>query len=118
MREGVCELVSCGGAPSAQRKGWRPYLARFDEMKATRQLPSPTGVAMEIVRLTQDEGVSCGSLARVLMADPVLSGKVIKFANSALMQTGRSVNSVQEAVLRLGVGTLRRIALSFSLVSA
>ncbi|GBD36723.1 Response regulator PleD [bacterium HR36] len=118
MRTTVCELVPKTQASASQERPRRPYLARFDEMKATQQLPSPTGVALEIVRLTQDESVSCGSLARVLMADPVLSGKVIKYANSALMQTGRSVNSVQEAVLRLGVGTLRRIALSFSLISA
>jgi two-component system cell cycle response regulator len=117
MRPGLCHLEK---QPQAGRTNDtpRPYLARFDEMKATGQLPTPTGVAMEIVRLAQDESASCSSLARVLMADPVLSGKVIKYANSALMQVGRAVSSVQEAVLRLGIGTLRRIALSFSLISA
>mgnify|MGYP003876134427 FL=1 len=117
MRPGLCHLEKQLQASRTNHTP-RPNLARFDEMKATGQLPTPTGVAMEIVRLAQDENASCSSLARVLMADPVLSGKVIKYANSALMQVGRAVSSVQEAVLRLGIGTLRRIALSFSLISA
>lgn len=118
MRSSVCQLAPKTQSSGTKGGSCRPYLARFDEMKATNQLPSPTGVALEILRLTQDESTSCSSLARVLMADPVLSGKVIKYANSALLQTGRTVSSVQEAVLRLGIGTLRRIALGFSLISA
>lgn len=117
MRPGLCQLAS-RSEPNRPVPTPRPYLARFDEMKATGQLPTPAGVAMEIVRLTQDDSASCSSLARALMADPVLSGKVIKYANSALMQVGRAVSSVHEAVLRLGIGTLRRIALSFSLISS
>ncbi len=56
---------------------------RFDELKATGLLPSPTGVAMEILRLTQNEGSTIKQIAQTIQADPALTGRTLKFANSA-----------------------------------
>jgi diguanylate cyclase (GGDEF)-like protein len=93
------------------------YATRFDELKATNQLPSPTGVALALLRLAESETTTAQDMARVLQTDPALSGRVLKIANSAAAGRGRPVSSVREAVTHLGTRMVRNVALGFSLVS-
>jgi diguanylate cyclase (GGDEF)-like protein len=90
---------------------------RFDELKATNQLPSPTGVALEILRLAELDTATANDIAHVLQTDPALAGRVLKMANSASGGRSRPVASVREAVTHLGVRMVRNVALGFSLVS-
>lgn len=90
---------------------------RFDELKATRQLPSPTGVAMALLRLANDENTSVAEISRVLETDPVMAGRVLKMANAATYGAARRLAAVREAVARLGFASVRNLALGFSLIS-
>jgi diguanylate cyclase (GGDEF)-like protein len=90
---------------------------RFDELKATNQLPSPTGVALAILRLAESENASVREIAQVLQSDPALCGRILKIANSAAAGRSRPVTSVRDAVTHLGVRLVRGVALGFSLVS-
>lgn len=89
----------------------------LDEIRVSDRLPSPSGVALEILRLTRDEDASTTQLSQVLTTDPALSAKILKYANSALVRTGQPARSVNEAVVRLGLATVRQLALGFSLLS-
>lgn len=91
--------------------------ARFDELKATGDLPSPSGVALTLLRLTQSDETTVSDIARILQTDPALSGRILKFANSALTGSGRPVVAVSDAVERLGMRLVRQLALSFSVLS-
>ena len=42
---------------------------RFDELKSTGLLPSPTGVGLEILRLVRKESTSIEEIAKVKMQD-------------------------------------------------
>ena len=90
--------------------------ARLIELKATGQLPSPTGVALAIMRLTRNEGVKVTQLAQTLESDPAMVGRMLKLANSALAGSARPVTTVQEAITRLGLRAVRNLALGFSLI--
>ncbi len=90
---------------------------RFDELKTTHQLPSPTGVALAVLRLTASETATAQEIARVLETDPALSGRLLKIANSAHAGCRRPATSVREAATRLGARVVRTVALGFSLVS-
>jgi len=90
---------------------------RFDELKATNQLPSPTGVALAILRLAESEKSTAQDITRVLQSDPAVCGRLLKITNSAFSGHARPVTSVREAVIQLGVRMVRNVALSFSLVS-
>jgi HD-like signal output (HDOD) protein len=94
-----------------------PETTRFDELKAANQLPSPTGVALAILRLGESETPSAQDIARILQTDPALSGRVLKIANSVSGGRARAIGSVREAVTHLGIRLVRHIALGFSLVS-
>ncbi len=90
----------------------------FEELKISGKLPSPPGVGMAILRLTQKEDYCIAEIAEAIQADPALAGRVIKLANSSKAATVNPIVSIEEAVKRLGVRTLKAIALGFSLISS
>lgn len=92
--------------------------SRFDQMKATGALPSPQGVALEILRLTQAEDTSISQLAHVLQADPALAGRLVRFANSTQAGVVRPVVAIGDAVRMLGFAVVRQLALGFSVLAA
>jgi diguanylate cyclase (GGDEF)-like protein len=91
--------------------------SRFDQMKATGALPSPQGVALEILRLTQAEDTSISQLAHVLQADPALAGRLVRFANSTQAGAVRPVVAIGDAVRMLGFAVVRQLALGFSVLA-
>lgn len=91
---------------------------KFEELKASGNLPSPTGVALEILKLTQSETVTIEQLVKPIKADPVLTGRVLKLVNSAAYNSGHPVLALHEAVMRLGINVLSRLALTLSIFDA
>lgn len=92
-------------------------MKRFEQLKTAGELPSPRGVALAIMRLTQSGEVSMAELARVIKGDPAFVGRLIKAANGVVAQSRRAVVSVQEALMVLGLPAVRTMALGFSLLS-
>src|SRR6185369_17267427 len=72
---------------------------------------------LEILRLCQQDDISISQLSDTLAADPALSLRLLKYANSAMFGVSKEITSVREAVLMLGVRSVRLMALSFSLLS-
>lgn len=91
---------------------------RFDELNATGLMPSPTGVAMEILRLTQQESSTTEQIAQTIQTDPALTGRTLKFANSSHACARRPIASVSEAIVRLGMRTVGTLTLGFSVLSS
>lgn len=94
-----------------------PKYEKLQELKSLGDLPSPKGAALAVMRLTRKEDVSISELTRVVQTDPALVGRLIKAANSTQAGAHRPVAAVQDALLLLGVPTVRYLALSFSLLS-
>ncbi len=90
---------------------------RLTESRAANQLPSPSGVALSILELTRKEDSSAQDIARVIKADPALSGRLLKFANSPYVGFSRAVASVENAVILLGVRVVRQLSLGLSVLS-
>ncbi len=91
---------------------------QFDELKLTGSLPTPTGVGLAILRVTGAEDYSVQELAQVLAADPGLTGRILRLANSAAVAGREPVTTVEQAAMRLGVRVIRNVALGFTLVSS
>jgi two-component system, cell cycle response regulator len=92
-------------------------LRKFEQIKATGELPSPKGVALTIIRLTQREDVGAQQLEHAIKSDPAFVGRLLKAANAAGQGTGRPIVAVADAIKVLGLAVVRNLALSFSLVS-
>lgn len=69
---------------------------------------------LKILELTSDPDVEFDEIEEVLRTDPVLVTKVFKLANSSFY-TNKSTSSLSDACLKLGLKTLRNIAVASSL---
>jgi HD-like signal output (HDOD) protein len=84
-----------------------------DELIA--RLPSPKGVAFALTKACRSEHVHLQEIADLVRTDPALCGRLLALANSAATG-GRSVIAVDDAVSRIGVLGVSRMALAFSLM--
>lgn len=82
---------------------------------AAEKLPSPNGVALAIMDLWDDERTSVDQLSHLVQADPALSGRLLKLANSAALGS-RPVTSITEAIVKVGMKTVGQLAVAFSLI--
>jgi two-component system cell cycle response regulator len=80
-----------------------------------RPLPSPKGVALAIMQACQREDTTVASIASLVQTDPSLTGRLLQRANAAA-SSGRAILAIGDAVGRLGLQSVRHLALSFSLV--
>jgi two-component system, cell cycle response regulator len=87
----------------------------LEALKLDGQLPSPKGVALAILEICRRDNATTADIAKIVQTDPALSGRLIRQANAAI-NGGRSIASVPEAILRVGLGAVRQLALGFSLV--
>lgn len=78
-------------------------------------LPSLPAVALEVLRLTAEEGTTLDDLAEAISRDPALSAKLLKLSNSSLFSMGHEVSTLQKATMVLGMKSVMLMALSFSL---
>jgi diguanylate cyclase (GGDEF)-like protein len=81
-------------------------------------LPSLPAVALDVLRISQDEDATLDDMANCLSRDPALAAKLLKLANSSLFGGGKKVTTLQRATMLLGMKTVKLMALSFSLAGS
>ncbi len=84
----------------------------------SENLPSLPTVAVEVLRLMKSEDVQVDDLVRVVQNDPALTAKLLKTVNSAMFGLTRKVGSLKQAMVALGMRTVKVMVLSFSLADA
>ncbi|MGK5020442.1 HDOD domain-containing protein [Janthinobacterium lividum] len=80
-------------------------------------LPAAPKIVDELVRSFNNPAIATEEIARQLGADPALSAKLLRLANSAYYHVSRSIGTVEDAVLMLGFVTVRTLVISSGLVS-
>lgn len=89
----------------------------FEELKASGELPSPKGVALAVMNLFKQENLALPDLARTLLGDPALAGRVIKMANAVNPNRHRPIASITvDTLVLIGVQATRQVVLALSLV--
>ncbi|MFN3166830.1 MAG: HDOD domain-containing protein [Phycisphaeraceae bacterium] len=81
------------------------------------QLPSLPAIALEIIQLVQEDDADVDKIAETISLDPALSSKLLKTVNSSFYGLPKTVGSVQQAVIVLGLNSVKTLALGFSLVN-
>jgi putative nucleotidyltransferase with HDIG domain len=84
----------------------------FRKTMATTALPSRPGVYMELNQVLADPDWQPHQVSAVIERDVAMSAKVLQLANSALFGLTSTVTSVRDAVMYLGVDTIRSLALT------
>jgi HD-like signal output (HDOD) protein/CheY-like chemotaxis protein len=69
-----------------------------------------------VVQLTANSSVTADVLAKAISQDQALVVKVLKLANSSVYTRGAPVDSIQKAVVRIGLDRIRQAVLNISVV--
>jgi diguanylate cyclase (GGDEF)-like protein len=84
------------------------------KLETCKSLPSLPPVAVHVLRLCQRENFDIADVARAIGADGPLSAKVVSLVNSSLFAMRQEVKTVSQALVLLGVNSVRTMALSFA----
>jgi putative nucleotidyltransferase with HDIG domain len=86
---------------------------RLDNLvRQVRDLPALPELAFRVMRLVDDPQTSATDVARVLSSDQAMTARVLKLANSAFYGTGRRIGTVTDAVVLLGMRTVRNMTVA------
>lgn len=89
----------------------------LDRISGAENLPSVPAVAIQVLRLIRQEEVAVTQIAATIERDPALSANILKVVNSPLFGMPNHVGSLPQAMVVLGLRTLKVMVLSFSMVS-
>jgi HD-like signal output (HDOD) protein len=82
------------------------------------KLPTVPKVAQKLIESFSSEEVSVGEIASQLAADPALSARLLRLANSAYFHFSRTIGTVDEALRMLGFVMVRNLVLGNGMVVA
>lgn len=96
---------------SAAAVSMEAVIARFGD------LPTLAPVAVEVIRLADDDNASLADIASAISADPGLTIRLLRLANSGAYNRGNEVTNLNTAAGLLGIHTLKMVTLGFTLVA-
>jgi len=85
-----------------------------DLMSGNLKLPSLPSVAHRIQQAFADESVDAELICAILHSDPAITAKLIMIANSAFYRGQAQIESLQQAVVRLGLETTRKWVMTYA----
>lgn len=89
---------------------------QLDELfQQPQALPAVPKIVHELIDSFNQEDVSINEIARKLAADPVLSARLLRLANSAYYHVSRTIGTVPESIAMLGFVTVRTLVISSGL---
>lgn len=86
-------------------------------LKGDFQIPLLPTVANKIISITKQDDFSLRDLSEVIITDQVITAQLLKHANSAYYNRGRTIDSISMAVQMLGAQTVTNLVLALSLKS-
>jgi len=83
------------------------------------ELPPFPDVALRVREALSEPNVNVDRIARIVLSEPVLSARLLRIANSAMMRRGSlEITDVRVAISRLGFEMVRNTAVSLAVDSA
>ncbi len=77
--------------------------------------PALPTIAQQVIQLSNNMGATFEQFCEVIESDPVFAARILRISRSALYTRRGEIRSVQQAVLRLGIETLRDIVIEDAL---
>ena len=78
------------------------------------ELPTLPDIALRIREAIKDPSIGVKDVGKMVLADPVLSARLIQVANSAAYRRDTPVTTIYQAVTRLGLEAAQSIAMSLA----
>ena len=81
-------------------------------VEVTRDFPAPPLILTRILELTSQPDVAIEKIEKVLSSDAAMAAKVLKLSNSAFYGRSRNIASIREAIVLLGIHTIRSLVVA------
>jgi putative nucleotidyltransferase with HDIG domain len=92
-------------------------MSLINNLLETQEFATLPPVAARVLKLLENDNVDMRDISRVIEADAPLTLKLLRVANSPLYATRTEVNSIQQAIITLGLNRLTNIVLGVSIFS-
>lgn len=79
------------------------------------KLPSLPDIAIKVKKALLSPNASADNMSRIISADPAMVARLINAANGPLNRGVDPINSIQAAIVRLGMGTTKELVTSFAI---
>lgn len=80
----------------------------------TLQLPAFPSVALKLQQALNDRNTRVADLEKMIVGDQALASQILRVANSAFYKGLQPVNTVQQAIIRLGIRQVAMLAMAVS----
>ncbi|MDF1544969.1 MAG: HDOD domain-containing protein [bacterium] len=81
-----------------------------DVLELLTSVPPFPKAVMKLIQILGNDNVTSSELGEIISSDPALTIKILHLANSPFYMCSRRINSVEEAVIVLGIGTLKSVS--------
>ena len=82
------------------------------------ELPRLKQVLQELLEMVNQDDVDFGELSEKMTQDQILSARLLRMANSAHFGGGKSISSINDAIIRVGSGPVRTLVVASVLSGA
>jgi HD-like signal output (HDOD) protein len=104
--------MTTGTLQRGSTTGWRPV--NLDVLRRIEELPSLSTVVSEFLELAGREFFTAKDFEAVISKDQALVARLLKVANSGLYGKSRGIHSIPEAVVLVGLDTMKKLVFSVS----
>ncbi|MCK9520486.1 MAG: HDOD domain-containing protein [Dehalococcoidia bacterium] len=87
-------------------------------VQRTTELTPLKSVAAKAISIAEDERSAAMDLAAVLSSDQALTARLLRLSNSAYYGYARRISTVREAVILLGMRTVRSVAITSGIIDS
>lgn len=105
--------------PGVDLEALSPLMTRtelLEKIHSKQQLLAFSPAASRLLKITGDEHCSIAQIADAVAHDPTIAIKILKLANSSLYSRGDRVDTVRQAVARIGSQGIRQAVMNVTVV--
>lgn len=93
--------------------------SNIDNIRKIKQIPPPSGIAREIIRVVANDQVDLTDVVSVINKCPAITARILRCANSAYFGQRAEISTVREAIIRvLGLKITCSLSLAMALTSS
>lgn len=87
----------------------------LEKIKHCPNLPSLPAIAMQVLDMAQSTETDTQEVARIISKDPALATKILRVVNSSFYARSQTISTINQALVILGLQSVKTLALGFSL---
>ncbi|MBI5863771.1 MAG: HDOD domain-containing protein [Planctomycetes bacterium] len=85
-------------------------------IESTQSIPAAPQVVVRLLELTYDPNFKAPDVVRLMSSDPGIATDVLRIANSALFGARHHIESLQDAIVRLGIRKIRSLIIGRAMI--